>query len=87
MREVYVLYQCGLFPPTMEEVGEVLATQMMLPVELRSAIPKFFSVPLQSVAVDATVPAAMMASQPANLVILCIAHSRFAFTKRRMSMS
>jgi len=60
MREVYVLYQCGLFPPTMEEIGEVLATQMMLPVELRSAIPKFFSVPLQSVAVDATIPAAMM---------------------------
>jgi len=61
MQEVYVLYQCGSFPPTVEEVGNILATEMELPAALVAApTVKFFSIPLQSVAVDATVPVAMM---------------------------
>lgn len=48
MQEVYVLYQCGSFPPTVEEVGNILATEMELPAALVAApTVKFFSIPLQ----------------------------------------
>ena len=58
-----MLYQCGVFPPLVDEVQEVLKSDLGLDLSMDSmaeAKLKYFSVPLQSVAVSTSIPASMM---------------------------
>lgn len=57
--EIYVLYQCGVFPPLKEDVVDVLVTELGIDIA-KYASPKYFSIPLQRVGVTATTPVAMM---------------------------
>mmetsp|Transcript_5462 Transcript_5462/g.15217 ORF Transcript_5462/g.15217 Transcript_5462/m.15217 type:complete len:1142 (+) Transcript_5462:194-3619(+) len=59
MKEIYILYQCGLFPPLVEDLLQQLQDKLLFDLKGYKA-PKFFSIPLQNIAVDATVPIAMM---------------------------
>eukprot|EP00951_Prasinocladus_malaysianus_P028132 scaffold255231_cov41-Prasinocladus_malaysianus.AAC.2 len=69
MSELYILYQCGLMPPFVEEVEMLLQTEMGVELsQLKAA--KFFSIPLQNVAVEATIPIAMMVCAPIGSPVL-----------------